>query len=78
VKVLSEIARDALELNPTQRLTLARILIDLSEEDLEFSPEIQTAWDQEISRRMRAVEAGTARSRSFDEVFADLDRHFPS
>ena len=33
VKKLSDIARDALELPPAQRLTLARILLDLSESD---------------------------------------------
>ena len=78
MKMLSEIARDALELPSVQRLTLARILLELSDKDQEFSPEIDTAWDEEIVRRMRAVEAGTARSRSFDEVFADLDARFAS
>ena len=78
MKAISELARDALELPSNQRITLARILLDLSEEDQEFSPEVDRAWEEEICRRMRAVEAGTARSRSFDEVFADLDRRFPS
>src|SRR5213592_85610 len=77
MKVLSEIAKDALELPPLQRLALARILLDLSEEDQNFSPETDAAWDEEICRRMKAVESGTARSRNFDEVFADLDRRFP-
>lgn len=76
--MLSEIARDALELPSVQRLTLARILLELSDKDSEFSPEIDTAWDEEIVHRMKAVEAGTAQSRSFDEVFADLDARFAS
>lgn len=78
MRILSDIARDALELPALQRLTLARILIELSDENHEFSPEIDTAWDAEIVRRMKAVEAGTAQSRSFDEVFADLDARFAS
>ena len=78
MKVLSEIAKDALELSPTQRFALARILLDVSEDEQDFSPEVQAAWDEEISRRMRAVQDGTARSRSADEVFAELDRRFPS
>ena len=76
MKMLSELAKDALELPALQRLTLARILLDLTEEDGEFSPQVEADWDDEIWRRMQAVRAGTARSRSFDQVFADLDRRF--
>jgi putative addiction module component (TIGR02574 family) len=78
MKAISEFAKEAMELPPAQRLTLARMLIDSSEDDRDFSPEAQAAWDAEISRRMEAVKAGAAQSRGFDEVFADLDRRFPS
>ena len=76
MKVLSKLAKEALELPPVQRLTLARILLDLTEADGDFSPQVEAAWDEENCRRMKAVRAGTARSRSFDQVFADLDRRF--
>ena len=76
--MLSEIAKDALELAPAQRLTLARILLDLSEPDQDFSPEVEAAWEHEIGRRMEAVKAGNAQSKSFDRVFAELDGRFPS
>ena len=76
MKVLSELAKDALELPPVQRLTLARMLVDSTEEDVDFSPQVEAAWDEEICRRMQSVRAGTARSRSFDQVFANLDRRF--
>jgi hypothetical protein len=78
MKLISDIAKDALELPPGQRLTLARILLDLSEPDQDFSPEVEAAWEQEIGRRMEAVKAGSAHSKSFDQVFADLDSRFPS
>ena len=78
MKVLSELARDALNLPPVQRLTLARILLDMTDEDGDFSPQVEAAWDEEICRRMKAVRAGTARSRSFDQLFADLDHRFPT
>ncbi len=78
MKVLSELTKDALELSAPQRLTLARILLDLSEEDQDFRPDAEAAWEDEICRRLNAVKAGTSRSRSVDEVFADLDRRFPS
>ncbi len=76
-KLLSEIARDALELSIAERRTLARILLDVSEADHDFSPEVEASWEQEIMRRLRAVENGTAKSRPAAEVFADLDRRFP-
>jgi len=77
MKGLAEIAKDALDLSPVQRLTLARILLDLCEDSRDFSPDAEAAWEEEICRRMEAVRAGTARSRPFDEAFADLDRRYP-
>ena len=78
MKLISEIARDAMELPPAQRLTLARILLDLSDPNQDARPDAESAWEDEIVRRMAAVKSGTARSRDFDEVFAELDRRFPS
>ena len=54
VKAISELAKDALELPPKQRMTLARILLELSEDDQEFSPQVEAAWEDEICRRMKA------------------------
>ena len=78
MKMLSEIAREALELPPGQRLTLARILLDVSEPDQDFSSDVEAAWEEEIGRRLQAVKSGKAQSKSFEEVFAELDRRFPS
>jgi len=78
MKAISEFAKEAMELPAVQRLTLARMLIELSDEDRDYSPEVDVAWYAEISRRMEAVKTGAAKSRSFDEVFAALDRRFPS
>ena len=77
MKALADIAKEALELPPVQRLTLARVLLDLTEDDRDYSPEAEAAWEEEICSRIEAVKAGTARSRPFDEVFADLDRRYP-
>ena len=78
MKALSELAKDALELPVAQRRILARILLELSEEDQDFSPEIDAAWEQEITQRIEALKAGRAQSRSFEEVFASLDQRFGS
>jgi hypothetical protein len=75
-KVLAEVTRDALDLPAAERRKLARILLDVSDDDLDFSPEIDAAWEEEIARRLSAVEAGTAKSRPATEVFTDLDRRF--
>jgi hypothetical protein len=63
MKLMSEIAKDCLELPTAQRLKLARILLDASEPGQDFSPEVQAAWDDEIGARIEAVKNGTARSR---------------
>ena len=76
VKVLSEVTKDALELTPGQRRTLARILLESSDEGEDFSPDIEAAWEQEIVRRMEAVKTGSAAHSSAEEVFARLDDRF--
>ena len=77
MKAISElVAKDALELPPVQRLTLARILLDLSDEHQDFSPEVEAACEKEICRRMEKVKSGRAHSGSFDKVFARLDQRF--
>ena len=76
MKALSELTKDALELPIAQRRTLARILLELSEEEQDFSPEVEAAWEQEIVRRMEAVKNRHASFRGADDVFARLDERF--
>ncbi len=78
MKLISEIALDCLELPPAQRLKLARILMDVSEPGQDFSPDVQTAWEDEIGARVEAVKNGTAHSRPIAEVFARLDQLYPA
>lgn len=78
MKAISEIAKDALELPPLQRMTLARVLLDLSEEERDYSPAVESAWEEEIGRRMESVKAGAANSAPFEKVFARLDERFGS
>jgi hypothetical protein len=77
MKLLAEITRDCLELPVSQRLKLARILIDISDQDSEFSAEAESAWNAEINARVLAVRNGTADSRPIIEVFDQIDRAFP-
>ena len=78
MKPISEITKDCLDLPSAQRLKLARILIDVSEPGQDFSPEVQSAWEEEIQARVEAVKNGTARSRPMAEVFAQLDQLYPA
>lgn len=78
MKLISEITRDCLELPSAQRLKLARILMDVSEPDQDFSPGVQVAWDDEIGARVEAVRNGTAKSRPIADLFAQLDELYPA
>ena len=78
MKLISEITMDCLELPPAQRLKLARILMDVSEPDQDFSPDAQTAWEGEICARVEAVKSGSARYRPIAEVFEHLDQLYPA
>ena len=78
MKLLSEITKDCLDLPSSQRLKLARILIDASEPAGEFSPETESIWEEEIAARIQAVKDGSARSRSADDALKDLDAKYPS
>ena len=43
----------------------------------EFDPKVEMAWEQEIARRIAAIEAGTAQYQSVEEALKEIDRRFP-
>jgi hypothetical protein len=55
---IEEITKDIVELPRHQRLTLARLLLDLDRPGT--SDEIENAWDEEIRARVKAVDEGRA------------------
>jgi len=55
MKAIAELAKDALELPRVQRLTLARILLDLSEEDRDFSPDATVTFGATASRSIPSI-----------------------
>jgi hypothetical protein len=57
---------------------LARILLDASEPDQDFSPEVKAAWDEEIAARMKTVLNGSAKSSSLTEVLARFEKLYPA
>jgi len=66
-----------MELPCIQRLTLARILLDVSEVGDNPDPTVEEAWEQEIDRRIASIHDGSAKYKGTAEVFAELDRRFP-
>ncbi len=68
-------ATDNLELAvlslPTgDRARLAKVLIESLDED----PDVEAAWDREISRRVAQVESGEATLIPAEDVFAEVRR----
>jgi putative addiction module component (TIGR02574 family) len=77
-KTLSEVTRDAAELPASERLKLARILLDLSETETESPHEVQAAWDDEIERRLQELRSGNAKGIPLDEVKKKIEATFGS
>lgn len=60
----------ALALPAGDRARLAKVLI----ESLDQDPEVEAAWEREISRRVAQVEAGEATLVPAEDVFAEARR----
>ena len=66
MKMLAEVANEALRLPRQQRLALAGLLLELEEGGSD--PQADEAWEQEIQARIRAVDDGTAVGISYEEA----------
>lgn len=75
-KTLTEVTRDAAELSASERLKLARILLDLSETSPELTDELQAAWDGEIARRLGELRTGTVQGVPLAEVKKRIEAGF--
>ncbi len=69
---LEDVAREAIGLPRHQRLSLARLLIDL--DDPGSDADVEAAWDVEIQARVRAVQEGCVEGIPYEEVLARVDR----
>ncbi len=73
-KALDEITHDAIELTRHERLTLARILLDLDAPAMD--EDVDTKWDAEIRARLAAYDEGRVQAEPYDEVRARMQRRF--
>ena len=69
---LVQITEEALRLSQAEQLRLARTLLERSEASGE--PDADALWEEEIERRIRAIDAGLAKGRPFADVVAEIDR----
>ena len=69
---LAEITQEALRLPDDEQLRLARTLLEKSEAT--GDADADAAWEDEIERRIKSIDAGLAKSRPFAEVVAEVDR----
>ena len=71
---VEELAAQAIRLSAKIRARLADLLLaSLTDEE---DPDVDAAWDQEIRRRVSAVESGTARLVSGADVHAQARKLF--
>ena len=78
-KSLMEVARDAAALSEIERLKLARILLDLSESSgIQLEDDVEQAWDDEITRRLRELRTGEVQGVPLTDVKRKIEARFTS
>ena len=67
-----ELFEEAMRLNPEERATLMRLLVDTL--DAESDEGVEDAWRVEIERRMAELDAGVVQTVPWEELRARLYR----
>jgi putative addiction module component (TIGR02574 family) len=73
-KALDEITHDAIELPRHERLTLARILLDLDTPGADGN--VDAAWDAEIRARLTAYDQGRVHAEPYEAVRTRMQQRF--
>ncbi|MEK7684769.1 MAG: addiction module protein [Verrucomicrobiota bacterium] len=71
---LEKVAAQALSLPGTERLCLARRLLESVEPKAD--EEVERAWEDEIEKRIAKIDAGVAQGRSWEDIKKDFDSRF--
>ena len=69
---MEDVTREAIGLPRDQRLSLARLLIELDEPGPDA--DVEAAWEAEIAARLLAVREGRVEGISYEQVLARVDR----
>ena len=73
---IEEITKEIVELPRHQRLALLRLLLDLDRPGT--SDEIESAWDDDIRARVKAVDEGRAVGMPYEQIKKEMANRFPS
>lgn len=73
---LRELEKEVLELPPRSRARLAEKIIESL--DTFADPGLEAAWDDEIGRRVRAIQSGTEKGIPAAHVMKEARRHLSS
>ena len=73
-KTLEAITHDVLELPNSQRLALARIILDLDGGGAD--PDVEAAWDREIRARLNAYDEGRVETIPYEEFRSQMEERF--
>ncbi len=70
-KVLDEVTKDALDLPLDQRLTLAGLLLESTDDG---ENETDAEWESEIGDRLQAVQEGRVMGLAYEDVMQEAKR----
>lgn len=73
-KTLEAITHDVLEMPHSQRLALARLILDL--EGGPADPNADEAWEKEIAARMRAYDEGRLETVDYETFRGEMEQRF--
>jgi putative addiction module component (TIGR02574 family) len=71
---IEQITKEIIELPRHQRLTLVRLLLDLDQPGK--GGEIESAWDEEIRARVKAVDEGRVTGIPYDQIKKEVTNRF--
>ena len=76
-KTLSEVAQDAAELSASDRLKLARLMLDVTDWD-PGSGSAEAEWGEEIEKRLEELRRGEVAAVPWEEVRKRIEAGFKS
>jgi putative addiction module component (TIGR02574 family) len=77
-KTLDEVAQDAAGVPASDRLKLARIMLELTDAEPASPDQAQSEWDEEIQRRLEELRSGQVTGVPLEEVKKRIEARFRS
>ena len=74
---IEDLTTELIRLPKRERLEIVRFLLFLDNRSLD-SDNINSAWEKEITDRVRAVDEGTAIGIDYDQAMQKIEKHFTS